>query len=316
MFDVIRKRVLHLALVLLIVTFATMVLVDLVPGGIAYAILGDGATPEQVARINRELNLDAGYAERYFGWLRDVLSGDLGTSMRTGRSVLDTIVGRLSVTIELLVLTQVFALLISIPIGLYAAQREGGWFDRTWSVVSSALLAVPPFVLALVLSYFFAVQLRLVPVVGWTPIGEGLGDNLKSLALPALALAAGEIAMYSRVLRSDTVSTMRNDFMLAARSRGISPARLLFRHALRPSSLSLVTLGALSLGRLIGGSVVVEVIFGLPGLGSLMIDSVLNSDLIVVQGIVLLVATVFVLANLLIDLAYGYLDPRVRKGVA
>ncbi|MCD4533078.1 ABC transporter permease [Nocardioides sp. cx-169] len=308
------NRAIHLVLVLLIVTFGTMLLVDLVPGGIAYSILGDSATPEQVARINRELNLDASYLDRYTTWIGNVLSGDLGASFKTGRSVLDTIGSRLSVTVELLILTQVLALVLSIPIGLYAAQREGGLFDRSWSVISSAMISVPPFVLALVLSYFFAVQMQLFPVVGWTPISGGLGENLKSLVLPALALAAGEIAMYSRVLRSDAVSTMRNDYMLAARSRGLAPSRLLFRHALRPSSLSLVTLGALSLGRLIGGSVVVEVVFGLPGIGSLMIDSVLNSDLIVVQGIVLLVALAFVVANILIDLAYGYLDPRVRKG--
>jgi len=313
MFGSIGRRVIHLALVVVIVTFATMMLVDFVPGGISFAILGENASPEQVEKLNRELNLDGNYVERYASWVGDVATGDLGTSPRTNRAVLDAITFRLPVTLELLGLTQLIALALGIPIGLYTAQRHGKWFDRIWATVSSALIAVPPFVLGLVLAYVFAVKWRIFPATGWTPIGEGLVDNVKSLFLPAFTLAVGEVAIYSRVLRADAVTTMRQDYMLAARARGLAPSRILFRHALRPSSLSLVTLSSLSLGRLIGGSVVVETIFSLPGLGKLMIDSVLTSDLVVVQGIVLFIALTYVAINVLIDVSYGYLDPRVRK---
>jgi peptide/nickel transport system permease protein len=315
-FASISRRVIHLALVIFIVTFATMVMIDYVPGGIAYAILGDGATPEQVERVNRELNLDENYANRYTDWVSDVVAGDLGTSPRTHRPVWDTIASRLPVTLELIVLTQLMALLLGIPIGLLSANRRGKAFDRVWAAFSSLLIAIPPFVLALALSYFLAVKWQVFPVTGWTPIADGLGENLRSLFLPALSLAVGEIAIYSRILRADAITTMHQDYMHAAKARGLSPSRVLFRHALRPSSLSLVTLSALSVGRLIGGTVVVETIFSLPGLGKLLIDSVLTSDLVVVQGIVLFVALVYVVLNVAIDIGYGYIDPRVRKRAA
>jgi peptide/nickel transport system permease protein len=312
----IGRRVIHLVLVILIVTFATMMLVDRVPGGLAHAILGDTATQEQIDTLNHKLKLDKSYAARYTGWLGDVATGDFGTSPRTNRPVLDTIRARLPVTIELVVLTELLAFMLAIPIGMYTAHREGKRLDRLWSLISSALIAVPSFVLALVLVYFFAVRWHVFPVNRFKPISKGLFDNLRSVALPVVTLAVAEVAVYSRVLRADAVTTMRQDYMLAARSRGLSPSRLMFRHALRPSSLSLVTLGALSVGRLIGGTVVVETIFGLPGLGSLMIDSVLNSDLVVVQGIVLFVALVYVGLNLILDVTYGSLDPRVRSATA
>jgi peptide/nickel transport system permease protein len=315
-FGSICRRVIHLALVVVIVSFATMVMVDLVPGGIASAILGDQATPEQIVRVNHELHLDENYVNRYATWIGDVATGDFGTSPRTNRPVLDTISSRLPVTVELLVLTQLMALTLAIPIGLITAHRQGKMLDRFWVTISSISIATPAFVLALVLSYFFAVRWHFFPVSGWVPIGRGVFDNLRSLFLPAFTLAVGETAIYSRVLRSDAVTTMRQDYMLAARARGLSPSRVMFRHALRPSSLSLVTLSALSIGRLIGGAVVVETIFALPGLGQLMIDSILSSDLIVVQGIVLFVALVYVSINMGLDVAYGYLDPRVRKRAA
>jgi peptide/nickel transport system permease protein len=316
MVGTIGRRALHLALVLLIVTFGTMLLVDLVPGGLSRAILGETATPEQVRALDHELKLDQNYAQRYVNWVGDVATGDFGTSPRTNRSVLDMIRSRLPVTVEIMVLTQLVAFLIGIPVGLLTAAKEGGKLDRFWAMISSLFIAVPPFVVGLVLVYFMALKRKWFPVQGWVPIGDGLVENVKHLFLPMLTLAIAEVAVYSRVLRADAVTTMRQDYMLAAKSRGLSPQRLLFRHALRPSSFSLVTLGALSIGRLVGGTVVVEIIFGLPGLGSLMIDSVTRSDLVVVQGIVLFIALAYVLINVALDILYGYLDPRVRAVAA
>jgi peptide/nickel transport system permease protein len=293
-----------------------MKLVDLVPGGVAYSILGPKASPQQIASLNHQLHLDQGIFHRYATWLGNIATGNLGRSPLTNQPVFTTIVKRLPVTLELVILTQLIALVIAIPLGLITAYRQGSRLDRLWAAISSISIATPAFVLALVLSYLFAVRWHVFPVSGWVPLTQSLRGNLKSAFLPALTLAIGELAVYSRVLRSDAVSTMRQDYILAARARGLRPSRVLFRHALRPSSLSLVTLSALSIGRLLGGTVIVENIFALPGIGKLMIDSILTSDLVVVQGIVVFVAVAYVAINLTLDVTYGYLDPRVRRRTA
>ena len=312
----ILRRFVHVVPVLLIVSFATMVMVDLTPGDPAYAILGETATPEQVALVHQELGLDDALPVRWGNWLGDVARGDFGTSFRTRQSVLDAIGERLPVTLELAALSLLMALAVAIPVGVYTAYRSDRRVDRWASVALSLLISSPAFLTAVVLSYVFAVRYHVFPVTGWVRLSENVGQNLRSAFLPALTLALGEMAVFSRLLRADMIAALQDDFVLTARAKGMSDRYILFRHAFRPASFSLLTLSGLSLGRLVGGAVIVETVFALPGLGQLLVQSILAKDLIMVQGVVLFVALAYVLLNMLVDVSYAYLDPRVRVGRA
>lgn len=302
--------------VLLIVSFATMVMVDLAPGDPAYAILGQNATPDQVALVRDELGLNDSLLERWGDWLGALVTGDLGTSVRTQQSVLAAVGERVPVTLEIATLALLMALAVAIPLGIYTAYRADRRVDQWCNVILSFFISMPAFLAAVALAYIFAVRLQVLPVTGWSRIGDGLGENLRGALLPALALALGEVAVFTRLLRADMIATLREDYVLTARAKGMSDRYILFRHALRPSSFSMLTLSGLSLGRLIGGAVIVETVFALPGLGQLLVQSILAKDLIMVQGIVLFVALSYVVLNLLIDMAYERLDPRLRAGRA
>lgn len=306
------EHVLHVLGVLLIVTVGTLLIVELVPGDPALAILGESATEEQIRVVHERLGLDDPLHVRYVGWLEGVLTGDLGTSLQTSGPVLDAILQRLPVTLEIGGLAILLALMISVPVAALAAYRRGGAFDRAISFGASAGISSPSFVTALVLVFLFGVTFQVFPVTGWSRFTEGVGQNLHHAFLPALTLAISESAVFTRILRSDMISTLQQDFMLAARSKGLSTRYLLMRHALRPSSLSLITVSGLSLGRVMGGAVIVEYVFALPGLGQLTINSILSKDLAMLQGIVLFVAILYVIVNVLVDLSYSVLDPRIR----
>jgi len=298
--------------VLFIVTFATMFMVDLGPGDPASVLLGDAITPQLIKQVHHDLGLDKPLIERYGSWVAHAATLDFGKSYRTKQPVWSSIRQRLPVTLELALLAQLLALLVAIPVALWTAYRADGRLDRLWSVGSSLAISSPAFVLGLVLAYFLGVRARWFPVTGWTPFGQSPLDNLRGAFLPALTLAVGEIAVYSRLLRADIIATLQEDYVLAARSRGLSDLYVLVRHALRPSSFSLLTLAGLSLGRLIGGAVVVESLFALPGVGQLLIISINTKDVLTVQGIVVFVALAYVVINATIDVGYAWLDPRVR----
>jgi peptide/nickel transport system permease protein len=312
------RRGLHVLAVLLIVTFAVTFLIDLTPGDPAYAVLGDQATPEQVAAVHAQLHLDDPVTVRYWAWLDGVLHGNFGTSLVSRERVLESIGQRLPVTVEVVVLGLVMGLLLALPIGMYTAYRADRFADRMWSVGSATLISLPPFVTGLLLVFLVSLSLRTAavhfPATGWARLADGLGDNLWHAFLPALTLAIAEIPVYSRLLRADMIVTLREDYILAAAAKGLSAARILARHALRPSSFSLLTLAGLSLGRLIGGAVIVEILFALPGIGQLLVLAIQGKDLAVVQGVVTFVAIAYVLLNSLVDVLYGVLDPRVRAG--
>jgi peptide/nickel transport system permease protein len=312
----VTRRLLHALPVLLIVTFATALFVDFLPGDPGAAILGTNATPEDVARLDRELGVDRPVMVRYLSWLGGLLHGDLGTSYRTSESVRDVIMQRLPVTAEIGVLALLIALLLATPTALWAASRERGLFDRTMGITTSGLLSVPAFIGAPLLALAFAVQLRFFPVTGWSPLSQGLDSNLRSAFLPALALALPELAVFNRVLRAELGSTLREEYIRLARAKGLSTWYVLHRHALRPSSLSLLTLAGLSLGRVLGGAVVVENLFALPGLGQLIVQSIYAKDIVVVQGTVAFIAVVYILVNTLVDMAYTVVDPRLRSAAA
>ncbi|MFE5705821.1 ABC transporter permease [Rhodococcus koreensis] len=309
------KRLGRSLLVLFLVTVAVVGLLGLAPGSVADVVLGENATPEAVAQMNTELGLDQPLWRQYVDWLGSALHGDLGSSPITGQDVTQAILDRLPVTIELAVMGLFLGVAIAIVLAVIAAATQGTAVDRAISAVSSGFLAVPAFIAGPVLIYFLGVQLGWFPVSGWSRISDGLGANLQHAFLPAVAIALVEVATFQRLLRTDLVSTLREDFVSAARAKGMPRAYVLFRHALRPSSFSLITMAGISLGRLIGGTVVVEILFGLPGLGQLVSSSITVRDVITVQGIVVFIALVYVVVNMLVDTSYGFLDPRVRKAV-
>jgi peptide/nickel transport system permease protein len=313
------RRVLRLVVVLFLVTLAVTFLIDLAPGDPAYVVLGEQASPERVAILHTQLHLDDPFHIRYWHWLTAVLRGDLSTSLLSQQSVIGAIGERLPVTLELVVLALVIALVLAVPIAVYTAYRAGSVTDRLWSVGSATLISLPPFVTGLLFVYLLALRPDAVvhfPASGWTRLSEGIGANLWHASLPALTLACAEIPAYSRLLRADLIATLREDYILAAKAKGLSATRILFRHAIRPSSFSLITLAGLSMGRLIGGAVIVETLFALPGLGQLLVLAVHAKDVVVVQGVVAFVAVAYVLLNTLVDGVYEVLDPRVRAAPA
>lgn len=411
----IALKLLRLVPVMFLVTLGTFSLLELVPGDPAQVIVGQDF-PEAYEIVREELNLDDPFVSRYWDWLSGALTGDLGQQLtRPGFSVIEGIQQAFPVTLELAAISIGMSLLISIPLGVYAALHAGRAFDRVSSGMAFTLISVPSFLAGLLLIFFLVFRPELVrwpflalgvmwsawAVYKWwqltfaasvpssaptasaaspptpdsnasaapssaptasaapapTPDSNasrgdgtiylimavvvavvvvaifwawpsfnrqgfaritsdaGIRENLRDVFLPALTLALTEIAIFMRLLRADMMATLQEDFILAARAKGMSTRRILFRHALRPSSFSLITLSAVAFGRLIGGTVIVETIFRLPGMGRFLVnDGVNNSDYTVVLGGVVVLATVFVLLNTCVDIAYNYLDPRIRRG--
>lgn len=298
--------------ILLAVSLITFLLMQLAPGDPVDVMLGEGATAEARAELTAQLGLDQPLPQRYWQWLRDVLRGDLGESFRSGTPVLESIVERAPVSVQLLIGAQVLALLLAVPLAVAAAYRADGFFDRLTRAGSLAFLSMPQFLVGILLVYLFSLKLGWLPATGYVAVGESLGGNLRSLMLPCLTLALVEFPTYLRLLRSEMVQTLGQNFILTARSVGLAPWRILIGHALRPSSMSLVTALGINIGRMIGGAVIVEVLFGLPGLGQMLTEAIFRREYLEVQGIVLLVATAFVVINLAVDVLYRWLDPRVR----
>ena len=310
------RRLLYLVPVLIAVSLLTFLIASLLPGDLAYVILGDQATPEKVEALRHDMGLDQPIWWRYLGWLGHVLQGDLGRSFRTGQTVLQAVTERLPVSLELMVLAEIIGLAIGVPFAIACAVRSGSAFDRFMTGSSFAMLSVPTFLSAILLIYLFAVELRWLPATGYVPFRDDPVGNLRFLVLPALTLAFAEWPGIMRVLRSDMIATLQEDYIAMAKAKGLKPSRILFVHALKPSSLTLVTITGINIGRLIGGTVIVETIFALPGIGRLLIGAIYTRDLIILQGVVLLVAAGFVIMNFIVDMLYAVLDPRIRHGHA
>ena len=306
------RQLVRLVVVLFCVTLLTYMIVNILPGDVAIVILGSLATPQDIAGLRADLGLDRPMLVRYFDWLGSALSGDLGRSYRNGEPVAQAILDRLPVSLQLMGMAQVIALGIAIPVALLSVRKPGGLFDRISASAAFGFLAMPNFMLGIVLIYLFSVTFDLLPATGFTPMSEGLWDNFESMILPSLTLGLIEWTVLMRVLRSDLLTTLKEDFILLARVKGLSPWRVLLRHALRPSSFTLITILGLNIGGLIGGAVIVEQIFALPGVGRLLLGGIFNRDLILVQGTVAFIAVGFVVINFLVDMLYAVLDPRVR----
>ena len=312
----IRKRLLHLLTVMVAVTAITFLFVNMLPGDVAYFLLGEEATPEAIAEVQNELRLNDPIPLRYVRWLGDVLTGDFGRSFITQEPVIEAILNRMPVTLELMIITQILALVVALPLGVYTAYRAGGQVDRSVAGVTFGMLSMPNFVMAILLIFVFAVHFDWLPATGYKPLSAGLWPNVRTFILPALTLASIEWCSLMRVLRADMIATLQEDFILMAKAKGLPTLRILFMHALRPSSFTVITLFALNTANLISGSLVAETIFALPGLGRLLVNSVYQRDYIMVQGVVLFASVAFVLINFSVDLLYAVLDPRIRHDSA
>lgn len=316
MLNFIVRRLLAILPVLLAVSLLTFLIASLLPGDLAFVILGDQATPENVAALRHDMGLDQPLWWRYLSWLGHVLQGDLGRSFRTGQTVLQAVSERIPVSLELMLMAEFIGLLIGVPLAIACAARAGGAFDRFMTGSAFAMLSMPSFLMAILLIYLFAVELHWLPATGYVPFTEAPLANLRFFVLPALTLALAEWPGIMRVLRSDMIATLQEDYIVLAKAKGLKPSRILFVHALKPSSLTLVTVTGINIGRLLGGTLIVESIFALPGIGRLLVGAIYTRDLVILQGVVLLVACGFVIVNFIVDMLYAVLDPRIRHGHA
>jgi peptide/nickel transport system permease protein len=310
------RQLRHLVPVLFVVTFLSFLLINLLPGDPVITILGPGATQQNITRLRKDLALDEPIPVRYVHWLKRTATGHLGESYLNHQPVLEAIRQRLPVTLELMVLAEVLALGVAVPMGILAARRPNGILDRVTTATAFGMLSIPNFVLAVALVWVFALHWHLLPAQGHVPMSKDLVDNLRHMVLPAITLAAADVAVYARLLRTEMVTTLQQDFITMARAKGLPDRRILLRHAFRPSTFSLVTVAGLNLGRLIGGAFIVEYIFSLPGIGTLTVNSIFSRDYLVVQGTVVLIAVGYVLVNFLVDVSYSFLDPRIKDARA
>lgn len=297
------------------VTFLTFVVINHLPGNAAQQLLGVNATPQEVHQLAVKLGVDKPLLSQYGTWLGHLVTGNLGHSLASGQSVTSILGADLPVTFELIAYAFVISLGLAIPIALLAARRPNGIFDRTSMVLSMAGLSIANYVLALILVYVFAVKLNWLPALGWVPPNKGLGTNIKYLTMPAVAVALSLLCFYTRQLRADLVHQLRTeDYVTTARAKGVGPWRIIHHHVLRNSVFGLITSVALNLGTLLGVTVIIEQIFGLPGIGHELLSAINSRDLPVVEGAVFVFGLIVVLANLLADLLYAALDPRVKYG--
>ncbi|MEL7206641.1 MAG: ABC transporter permease [Actinomycetota bacterium] len=311
----IGTKAIQLVVVLLVVTFLTFLLINLLPGG-PETVVSFGATEEQIQDFRDQYALDDPLLQRYGVWLGNAATGDLGDSYVKNISVTELIGQRITPTLQLMLYATILALGISVPLGVLAAYKADSLFDRIANTTAFGLLSIPNFILAVLLVFLFAIRLGWLPATGYTPLGEDPVEHFRGMILPAFSLAAGQIAVYMRLLRTDMIATLQEDFIGVARAKGMPTRRILIQHALRPSSFSLLTVAAINVGQLIGGTIVIERIFAISGVGSLIVEAIFTRDYLVVQGTVVLVAVAFVVVNFLVDILYAIIDPRIRHARA
>ena len=316
------RRIAMLIPIMVVVSFVVFCLMAFLPGDPAINILGPSATPDAVAKVNEELGLDQPLFNRYGDWLGDVVMGDLGTSVQRREEVSDGVLHALTPSLQLMFYSVVLSLAMAMPLGVWAAYREGQTPDRIINTVMLGFFAVPPFVLAVVSVLFLSiggikmagvdVGFSLLPASRYVPFGQDKTDHFKHLLLPAFSLSMGQAAVYMRLLRSDMIATLRLPFIDLARSKGLSDRRILWHHALRPSMFTVLTVMGFTVGTVVGGAMIIEAIFVLPGLGGYVIGSIAQRDFIAVQGAILVIATLYILTLTMLDFVYLAVDPRLR----
>ena len=306
------RRVIATIPVMLIVALFVFSLLYIAPGDPAAIIAGDQATPDDVERIRASLGLDRPFLIRFTEWLFRVMQGDLGVSIFTNLPVSHMIKQRLEPTYSLMLLTLIIALTFAIPMGVLAAWKQGTWIDRLVMVFAVLGFSVPVFVVGYVLAYTFALQLDWFPVQGYTPIGTSFGGWLSNLMLPAVALGGAFIALIARITRATMLEVLSQDYVRTAKAKGVGQGAILFVHALKNAAVPIITIIGIGFAGLIGGAVVTESVFAIPGVGRLVVDAILRRDYPVIQGVVLMFSFTYVIVNLIVDLLYTVFDPRIR----
>ncbi|MEK4975958.1 MULTISPECIES: ABC transporter permease [Bacillales] len=308
----ITKRLLSLIPVLAVVTIAIFLIIHITPGNPAAAILGMEASQEEIEQLNQDLGLDRPILEQYTSWVANVFKGDLGDSIFMNQPVSEAIAEHITPTLSLAILAQVIAILLAIPFGIIAAYKRGSIADYTLMGISLLGMALPSFLLGLFLMLFVGVKLQWLPVAGYEPLSSGLWEHMKYLILPGISLGTIQAALITRMTRSSMLEVLNLNFIKTARSKGLHEMKVLFKHAFRSAFLPILTVIGQTFGTLVTGAVVVEAIFNIPGLGQLILNSIARRDFVVIQGVVLVVTLMYVTINLIIDLLYGAVDPRVR----
>jgi len=312
MLDYLLRRLAATLPAVAVVAVLIFLLLRITPGDPAAILAGDAASPEQIARIRENLGLNEPLVVQFFLWFKQILSGDLGESFYFKIRVADLIAQRLEPTLSLALLTIVVAVMVSVPLGTLAAWRFGGWLDRSLMGFSVMGFSVPVFVLAYILIWLLSVKLGWFPVQGFKRLSEGVGGFLYHLILPSITLSVIYIALIARVTRAAVLESLGEDYIRTARAKGLRESQVLMRHALANAAIPIVTVIGIGIALLIGGVVVTESVYAIPGLGRLTVDAVLARDFPTIQGLILFFSLIYVLVNLLVDLSYIVFDPRIR----
>jgi peptide/nickel transport system permease protein len=314
MLRIVARRLLAAIPLLIALSFFVFVLLDLMEGNAAVAAAGENATAEDIAAAEQRLGLDKPLLVRYGIWLLHAVQGDLGDSLLSSQSVSSLIMERVPVTLSLAVVTLVIAVVVGLPVGVAAALRPNRLLDRVVTALASVLMAIPPFVIGLVLVLIFAISASVLPATGYSDLGEdGFGEWLSHLLLPAISLAAISGAELARQTRAAMVDTLGADFVRTVRAKGLRTPAIVGKHALKNAGVPIVTILGLQASRVLAGAVTVEFVFALPGFGSLAVTAVNQRDIPVILGVVMVSAIAVLIVNLLVDVSYGYFNPRLRK---
>lgn len=308
----IAKRIISVIPVLIIVSIVIFSLIHLVPGDPATAMLGDLATEEDIAALRIRMGLDEPLIEQYFIWIGNIFHGDFGMSVVNNETVGSLIISHIRPTISLAIYALVIAAVIAIPLGMIASRKKGSAVDHVVSVISLAGISLPSFLLGLFLMLLFSVKFRIFPVSGYKEISEGFLEHIRSLTLPAIALGFMNAALMMRMTRASMLEVLGSDYIKMAKAKGVKEFSLLAKHAFKNTLVTLITIFGQSIIQALSGAAVVESLFAVPGLGQLMVNSIGRRDYYVIQAIVLLIAVINVVINMIIDILYGFVDPRVR----
>ncbi len=308
------KRFLFTILTLILVTIFLFILTHVSGADPAKIMLGTNATPEAVEAMRAKLGLDRPWYVQYFSWISDLLHGDLGTSYYRDEKVSDLLVKYFKPTLALAIYSELIAIIIGVPMGIMQAKNKGKASSVVISTITLIGLSIPGFLLGLFLMFFFSVKIKIFPVSGYKAITEGFGEHIKSLVLPSLALGLSQAALITRTTNSAMLEVLNSEYIKTARAKGVNERTILWKHALRNAMIPIITVCGQSFAVLFGGAVVIETIFNISGLGTLVYNSISNRDYSIIQGAVLVIALVYVVINLLVDVLYGIEDPRIRVG--
>ena len=308
----ILRRLMATIPVMAVVSLLVFSLLFFAPGDPAALIAGDQATPDDIERVRLRLGLDRPFFTQVSSWLARLAQGDLGTSLFTNLPVAEMIAQRIEPTLSLMALTLTLAVVIAVPLGVAAAWCTGTWIDRVIMAIAVFGFSVPGFVVGYALAYVFALELNWLPVQGYTPLSRGVWPWLRNMILPAVSLGFVYVALIARITRASMLEVLQQDYIRTAKAKGLGLVGILFIHALKNAAVPVVTVIGIGFALLIGGAVVTESVFAVPGLGRLTVDAILRRDLPVIQGVVLMFSLTYVLVNLVIDILYTFIDPRIR----